>query len=215
MSQNEEEVPTKLYYDALSVARRTSQKIHFVHEHDKPALVKHLIRAFANTRFIVIIKTKREADTLSKYLQENDLTALSVHSNKSAKECESAIESFHKDETAVLIMTDMILQAQSFSDVTFVISYNIPSEVSHYYERLLVLQEKGEGLALVNEEEQGLMDAIQYAMKVEIVEVEPEGFTPTPEPEIQEKIKKDKTKKPRHKKTKSKKSDKKKATKDE
>jgi len=210
MSENVEEAPAKLYYDSLSVARRTSQKIHLVSEHDKKALLKHLIKNNAYTYVIVIIKTKREADVLSDYLNTNGITARAIHANKNAKECENALASYNSGETTVLIMTDMILQAQCLPVINQVFSYHIPLEVEHYYARLTALEEKGEGIALVSEEEHHIMDTIQWAMKVEILEEIPEGFTPSPPPVKQDIIKKDKTKKPRHKKSKIKKEIKKK-----
>ncbi len=199
----------KLYYDPLSVARRTSQKIHFVDEHDKNALILHLITKNRYTSVIVLTKTKRQADELSKYLQKNEIKALSIHSNKSKEETAKSVESFNKNEVTVLIMTDMSLQAQNFPVIRHMISYNIPTEPSYYYERLATLKEKGEAINLVSEVEHPLMDVIQWAMKVEILEVEPEGFSPTVAPEITEKVKKDKSKKPRHKRNKNKKESKK------
>lgn len=210
MSEELEETTEKLYYDALSVARRTSQKIHLVNEHDKNALVLHLVTSTKQTSVIVVTKTKRQADELCSYLQKNELKALSIHSNKSAKETTSSVESFNKNETTVLIMTDMSLQAQSFPVINEMISYAIPAEPSYYYERLAALQEKGEGISLVSDEEHGLMDAIEWAMKVEILKEEPAGFTSSPKPEAQEKAKK--AKKPRHKKSKTKKDNKKEET---
>ncbi len=106
-------------------------------------------------------------------------------------------------------MTDMSLQAQNFPVIRHMISYNIPIEASYYYERLAILEEKGEAINLVSEVEHPLMDVIQWAIKVEILEVEPEGFSPTNIPEIIEKEKKDKRKKPRHKRNKNKKESKK------
>jgi len=210
MSEEIETPPEKLYYDSLSVARRTSQIIHLVPEHDKAALLSFFIKSNEDAQVIVIIKTKREADSLCKYLQAQEISVLSVHSNKGAKESENSIKSFNDKKTSVLIMTDMVLQAQEFKEITHMISYNIPSDVSYYYERLAALVEKGEGVSLVSEEEQHLMDAIQWAMKVEILEVELEGFSFTDEVETKEVVKKDKTKKPRHKKRKTKKETKKK-----
>ncbi|PHR57107.1 MAG: hypothetical protein COA44_06875 [Arcobacter sp.] len=210
MSENLEETPEKLYYDPLSVARRTSQKIHLVNEHDKDALLTHLIKNNEYTGVIVLTKTKRKADEVCKHLQENDIKALSIHSNKGSEDCAKAVASFHGDETTALIMTDTTLEAQSFEVINQMISYNIPHEASQYYARLVSLEEKGEGIALVSEEEQGLMDAIQLAMKVEILEVEVEGFTSTDASELKDKPKKDKSKKPRHKKSKTKKDSKKK-----
>jgi len=209
MPEELEETTEKLYYDSLSVARRTSQKIHFVKEHDKNALISHLITKHNYTGVIVVTKTKRQADELCKQLQKNEIQALSIHSNKSAEESTRSVESFKNDKTRVLIMTDMSLQAQNFPVINHIISYNIPTEPSYYYERLASLKEKGEAINLVSEEEHPLMDLIQWAMKVEILEVEPEGFTPTNAAETREKPKKDKSKKPRHKRNKSKKEDKK------
>ncbi|MDF1880731.1 DEAD/DEAH box helicase [Sulfurimonas sp. MAG313] len=210
MSETSEDAPVKLYYDCLSVARRTSQKIHHVNEHDKDALVHHLIKTNEYTRVIVVIKTKREADVLAEFLQGHEIKALCLHSNVSAKEQKSALDSYTKNETDVLIMTDMILQAQTFESIEHMISYNIPLEPSFYYERLSALEEKGEGIALVSEEEEHLMYAIEVAMKVEIVQVELTDFKASKKPEAKEKAKKDKSKKPRHKKNKSKKQTKKK-----
>jgi len=210
MPEELEPTPVKIYYDPLSVARRTSQKVYLVNEHDKDALLSHMINTQESTRVIIITKTKRDADRLSTYLQAGEIKALAIHGNKSATECETTMESFNKDETNVLIMTDMILQSQTLTSINQIISYNIPSEVTHYYARLAVLEEKGEGIALVSEEEHHLMDAIESAMKVEILQEEPEGFSPTSKPEVQQRSKKDKTKKPRHKKSKTKKESKKK-----
>ena len=157
----------------------------------------------------MLTKTKRQADELSKYLQKNEIKALSIHSNKSKEETAKSVESFNKNEVTVLIMTDMSLQAQNFPVIRHMISYNIPTEPSYYYERLATLKEKGEAINLVSEVEHPLMDVIQWAMKVEILEVEPEGFSPTVAPKITEKVKKDKSKKPRHKRNKNKKESKK------
>lgn len=209
MSENIEEAPVKLYYDPLSVARRTSQKIHFVNEHDKNALLLHMIKNNGYRGVIVITTTKNQANSVCAYLQENDITSSSIHSNIGNKDAEKSLKLFNKDEINVLVMTDMSLQAQSFPVINQMISYNIPSEASHYYARLAALEEKGEGIALVCEEEQHLMDNIEVAMKVEILEEEPAGFVPTDAPEIQEQQKKTKIKKPRHKKTKTKKDSKK------
>jgi len=202
MSEPLEEPTEKLYYDALSVARRTSQKIHHVNEHDKNALLAYLIKKYSYENVIVITKTKREADALASYLQDQGIKARAIHGNKSSKECTQATQEYNNSEVDVLITTDMILLSQEFTSINHMISYNIPLEPKHYYARLECMHEKGEGIAFVSEEEEHLMFAIEVAMKVEILQEEVEGFETSPQP--QKKVK-DKTKKLRHKKTKSKK----------
>ena len=202
MSEPLEEPTEKLYYDALSVARRTSQKIHHVNEHDKNALLAYLIEEHSYENVIVVTRTKREADILSSYLQDKSIKTRAVHGNKSAKECTQAVQEYNNNEIDVLITTDMILLSHEFPSIDHMISYNIPFEAKHYYARLECLHEKGEAIAFVSEEEEHLMFAIEVAMKVEILQEEIDGFESTSAPE---KKAKDKSKKPRHKKTKSKK----------
>ena len=204
MPEQTDEPVTKLYYDPLSIARRTSQKTHLVNEHDKNAFLAHIIKKNSYTNVVVVTKTKRDADAINKYLQSQDIKALAIHGNKSAKECAQGLKAFNENEADVLITTDMILISQEFTAVNQLISYNIPIDVTHYYLRLVTLNEKGEGIALVSEEEEHLMDAIQFAMKVEILQEECEDFIPTTDVK-EERVLKDKTKKPRHKKSKGKK----------
>lgn len=204
MSEQAEQPPVKLYYDPLSIARRTSQKSHLVNEHDKKAFLLHIIKKNAYTNTVVVTKTKRDADTLSKHLQSQDIKALAIHGNKSAKECSEGLKAFNENEVDVLISTDMILISLKLTTVSQLISYNIPIDVTHYYARLVILNEKGEGIALVSKKEEHLMNAIEFAMKVEILKEEVGDFTHTMDIK-EERFLKDKTKKPRHKKNKGKK----------
>jgi len=202
MSEPLEQATEKLYYDDLSVARRTSQKIHSVQDHDKNALLAYLIKKYSYKNVIVVTKTKRVADSLSSYLQEQGVKARAMHGNKSAKECMQIMQEYNAKALDVVITTDMILISQEFTQIDHMISYDIALEPKHYYSRLASMHEKGEGIAFVSEEDEPLMFAIEVAMKVEILHEEVEGFESS---DIPEKKVKDKVKKPRHKKSKDKK----------
>ena len=209
MVETSDEGTEKLYYDPLSVSRRTLQKNIFVEEHDKARLLSHLIKEHAYTNTIVIVKTKKSADSVKISLEAEGIKVLALHANKNKQERDEAVKSFNDNSCDVLITTDMMLQSYEFPSVKQMISYNLPLEVQHYYARLACMNEKGEGLALVSEEEEHIMEMLEWAMKIEIPQIEVDGFTPSDKPEvIQAKIK-DRSKKPRHKKTKSSKSDKK------
>ena len=65
------------------------------------------------------------------------------------------------------------------------------------------MKEMGVGMALVNSEDEPLLDGIAHNMKKEIEEKEVVGFVATTKPK--QTAKKDRTKKPRHRKNKLKK----------
>ena len=198
----------KLYYDTLSVSRRTLQKNYFVQEHDKPRLLSYLIKENDYKNTIVIIKTKKMADSVKIFLEAEGIKALVLHANKSKEDRDDAVESFNNKTCDVLITTDMILQSYEFPSVKQMISYNLPLEVQHYYARLACMHEKGEGIAFISEEEEHIVDMLEWAMKIEIPKVEADGFIPSAKPEVVQIKIKDRSKKPRHKKTKNDKKDK-------
>jgi len=203
MEEKNEVSEQKLYYDPLSVSRRTLQKNHFVQEHDKLNLLSHLIKEHNYVNTIVIVKTKKSADSVTTLLEEKGIKALALHANKSKEERDDAVKLFNEKNCDVLITTDMILQSYEFPSIKHMISYNLPLEVQHYYARLASMNEKGEGLALVSQEDEHIIDMLEWAMKLEIPQIEVDGFVPTPKPEVIQTGTKDRTKKPRHKKSKN------------
>jgi len=203
MSEEKKENEYKKFSDPLSIAQRTSQKIHFVADHDKAMLLVHLLKIDKLENIVVVVKTKKGADTLQKILDKEGISAKTIHANKGMTESKNSLKSFNDKETSVLIVTDSFLASARFTGIDYIVSFNLPLEVEDYLVRMGVLEESGEGIAFVSEEEQDLMDGIEWKMKVEIAVEKVEGFSDTPKPHTERKVK-DKTKKPRHRKTKRK-----------
>ena len=198
----------KLYYDPISVAQRTPQKLHLVNTQDKQALLLHLIKNMSELHVVVITKTKREADTLSTYLNTQDVKSVSVHGSKRAAINEAATKAFEAGELSVLITTDMILQSLTLSNITHLISYDLPTEPEQYLKRMACLNEKGEAIAFVSEDQEVALLDIERVMRHEITEEAIEGFEPSAESINPAPTPKDKKKKPRHRKKRRKSADK-------
>jgi len=203
----EEQAAIKQYNDPISVAKRAKQKLYLVPQSDKSAMLEQIIRSLGKTQAVVIIKTKRSADTLETYLQTRDINAIAVHSNKGKQACEAGAKAFSEGEIDILITTDMILQSLALTGIEHMLGYDLPLEPEHYLSRMGCMSETGEAISLVSEEEETLLFLIERKMRQEIVQEELEGFIPTPESEEVPKRPKTHKKKPRHKKTKSKEKD--------
>jgi len=194
------DLPTqKLYYDSLSVARRTRQIVHFVAEHDKVAIFAQIIKNSANKQIVVVTKSKRKADELGAYLKTKDVKAIAIHGNHKTKEYEESSKAFNASELNVIITTDAILQVLSLSNIELIISYDFLLKVESYFTRLAELKEVGLAVALVSPEDENLLDTIELVMKLEIPKEEVKEFTPSSLSEEKSvKPVKDRTKKPRY-----------------
>lgn len=206
MPEQTEQPTEKIYYDPISVAQRTPQKLHLVAGCDKSAMLAYIVKSSEDLHAVVITKTKRAADSLSDYLKKQEINAASVHGSKRVHENEAAAKAFDEGELTVLITTDMILQSLELTSITHMVSYDLPTEPEHYLSRIGCLNERGEAIAFVSEEQEVELIDIERVMRHEIPEEALEGFVPTPlsETDTTPQPGKDKKKKPRHRKQKRK-----------
>ena len=206
MSEQTEQPEKKIYYDDISVAQRTTQIMHVVDSVDKASMLAHILKSIDDLHAVVITKTKRNADALSIYLQAQKINAAAIHSNKRAQENDAVNTSFESGEVTVLITTDMILQSLELTNITHMISYDLPLEPTHYLSRVGSLNERGISIALLSEDQETQLLDIERFMRHEMQEKEVEGYTGTPEsdPTLIPKPAKDQKKKPRHRKQKRK-----------
>ncbi len=198
--------PKKIYYDQRSVALRTKQAVYFVQEHDKPLMLDLLMQEYKELQSVIVVKSKRQADLLSEFLNSKNLKALAVHGNYRAEQQLEASTRFNLCAINILISTDTILETLELKDIKLLISYDLPLVPQTYFNRLAYMNELGSGIALVSPEDDKALSTIEFNMKAEIEEKELEGFVPTPIPQgnrLGRKIK-DKKKKPRHRKVKAK-----------
>jgi len=199
-----DETTEKIYYDPISVAQRTPQKLHLVNSSDKREILLHLVKNIDAVHAVVITKTKREADALSVYLNTQEIKSVSVHGSKRAEQNETSVQAFNAADVAVLISTDIILQSLQLSNVSHLISYDIPTEPDYYLHRMACLKEQGQAIAFVSEDQESALLDIERVMRHEIEEEEIVGFVPTPESERTPQATSEKKKKPRHRKKKRK-----------
>ena len=128
-------------------------------------------------------------------------SALAVHGNHRASQQQEAAEKFNLGSLRLIITTDMILKTLNLENIKLVLSHDLPDSPQEYYNRLALMQEKGDAIALVSPEDELFLHDIEVNMKAEIEEKTVEGFVAS---EVPKNVLK-KKKKPRHSKSKAKK----------
>ncbi|MDD2357662.1 MAG: DEAD/DEAH box helicase [Thiovulaceae bacterium] len=204
MPKETEKIPTKIYYDPHSVARRTKQIAYEVEQHDKTAMLTQILNNNSDKQTVIITKSKRKADEINVYLKTQNINSTAVHGNHRADQLETAAKAFNEGKLNTLITTDMILQTLNLTNIQQLINYNLPSEQKQYFSRVILLKEVGTSYLFVSSDEQNYFDAIEFVLKQEIPQEEVKDFTPSPL-SLKENKQKEKRTKPRHRKMKAKK----------
>ena len=191
----------KKYYDHISVAKRTSQVVYFVAQHDKTAMLDLLLKDNSTKQTIILTKSKKSADELYFHLKDVGFKALAIHGNHKPEVVIESAKAFNDGEINIIITTDMILQSLELKNIQTILNYDLPLEPMNYFKRQRLVDEVGETISLVSADEDKMLSTIELMMKIEVPEATLDGFEPTPFVQTY----KPKKKKPRHKKAKAKK----------
>ena len=187
----------KKYYDPISMAHRTKQVMYMAEDHDKMAMLAHIMKHSDVKRTAVLCKSKKRADDLGIYLNGHDLNAKVIHGNHRKSEQEEVAQAFKADEMNLLITTDKVLQQLELTNIERIVNFDTPMEAESYFKSLVFIDEKGELISLVSPEEEGLFSVIEMLLKIEVPDQEVEGFVPSQTVPVT-KVDKEKKKKPRH-----------------
>lgn len=131
-------------YIFLSVGRvgSTSENITQVvmevkHRDDK---ISHLLDLLSNNQgsglTLIFVETKRNADELSDFLQNQNLPATSIHGDRTQRERERALEMFRTGRCPILVATAVAARGLDIPNVTHVINYDLPTDIDDYVHRI-------------------------------------------------------------------------------
>jgi ATP-dependent RNA helicase RhlE len=119
-----------------SVADTVQHVLYPVAELQKPALLVSLLERVQWESAIVFCRTRRDADTVDALLRRNNHKAAVIHSDRSQKDREQALEGFKSGKYEVLVATDIAARGLDIADVSHVINYNVPEHPEDYVHRI-------------------------------------------------------------------------------
>jgi len=89
-----------------STSENITQKIEYVEDQDKRSILLDLLLGMTISGLtLIFVETKRMADMLEQFLQQNRIAATSIHGDRSQREREYAIETFKNGRTPVMVAT--------------------------------------------------------------------------------------------------------------
>jgi ATP-dependent RNA helicase RhlE len=148
----------------IPVAANITQKILFVEQMHKNALLKDMLEDKAIGKALVFTRTKHKAKHLSQQLSKHGISADSIHSNKSQNARQRALADFDQGRVKVLVATDIVARGIDVDGITHVINYELPNEAESYVHRIGRTARAGaDGIALsfCNTDELALLGSIE------------------------------------------------------
>jgi len=173
----------------IEVARRNqtadniAQKVHPVSRERKKELLAHLIRKGDWHQVLVFTRMKHGANRLTDYLNEQRISAMAIHGNKSQTARTKALADFKRGELQVLVATDIAARGIDIDQLPHVVNYelpNVPEDYVHRIGRTGRAGATGEAISLVCVDEEIFLRDIEKLTKTAIPREIVPGFEPDP-----------------------------------
>src|SRR2546422_10978572 len=122
-------------------ARRTPAEnvkhvIYPVSDSQKTDLLLRLLDHVHYDSVIVFCRTKYGADRVAHLLKRNNHAVAVLHSNRTQREREQALQGFRNGKFEVLVATDIAARGLDLLNVSHVINYDVPQHPEDYVHRI-------------------------------------------------------------------------------
>ncbi len=173
----------------IEVARRNqtndqiAQKVHPVGRERKKELLVHLIKGGDWHQVLVFTRMKHGANRLTDYLNEQGISAMAIHGNKSQGARTKALADFKSGDLTCLVATDIAARGIDIDQLPHVVNFelpNVPEDYVHRIGRTGRAGAQGEAVSLVCVDENGFLRDIEKLIKREIPREMVPGFEPNP-----------------------------------
>ena len=169
----------------IEVARRNqtnesiAQKVHPVGREKKKALLAHLIRQGDWHQVLVFTRMKHGANRLAEFLNEEGISAMAIHGNKSQGARTKALADFKSGDLQVLVATDIAARGIDIDQLPHVVNFelpNVPEDYVHRIGRTGRAGAQGEAVSLVCLDEEIFLKDIERLIKRSIPREAVPGF---------------------------------------
>ena len=163
-----------------STVDRVEQRLTFVNQAEKSALLIQLLRSEPVERALVFSRTKHGADKIVRLLEAAGIPANAIHGNKSQGQRERALALFRSGEVKVLVATDIAARGIDIPGVSHVFNFDLPDVPEQYVHRIGRTARAGaDGLAIAfcsPDERSNLRDIERLTKQKPVVDALPEDF---------------------------------------
>lgn len=112
------------------------QSVFIISKKKKQGLLEKLLSDKSITRALVFIRTKHNANRLTKYLKRKGINTDAIHGNKSQTARQKALSNFRTGKTRVLVATDVASRGIDVDNISHVIQFDLPDAPETYLHRI-------------------------------------------------------------------------------
>lgn len=145
----------------------------------KDKLVLALMERVNWESVIVFCRTRRGADRVERLLKQNHHKAAVIHSDRSQRERQAALDGFKAGRYEVLVATDIAARGLDIADVSHVINYDVPEHPEDYVHRIGRTgraKASGDAFTIMMTEDAPRVAAIERFIQQKIERAKLEGF---------------------------------------
>jgi ATP-dependent RNA helicase RhlE len=165
-------------------ARRTPAEtvkhvIYPVSDLQKTDLLLELLKRVNYDSVIVFCRTKHGADRIAGTLKRNNHAVAVLHSNRTQREREQALQGFRDGRFEVLVATDIAARGLDIADVSHVVNYDVPQHPEDYIHRIGRTgraEAAGDAFTIMTAEDAPHVFAIERFISKQIERVKLENF---------------------------------------
>jgi len=148
----------------------------------KQQLLDHFIKNDDLTQGIIFTATKRMADQLSDQLYHLDIASSALHGDMSQGARNKAINRFKRNQTKILVATDLASRGIDVQNISHVFNYDMPRFAEDYIHRIGRTgraNKKGLAISLVSPTDREFLRKIEKFTKLKIEIASVKGLEPT------------------------------------
>lgn len=152
-----------------------------VDKKQKSALLTHLIKENEWRQVLVFSRTKHGANRLTRYLEDEGISAAAIHGNKSQGARTRALAQFKDSTVRVLVATDIAARGIDIDQLPNVVNFdlpNIPEDYVHRIGRTGRAGSTGLAVSLVSADEFEYLSDIERLTQKLLTRKEVDGFEP-------------------------------------
>ncbi len=112
------------------------QRYYVINESQRDEAIIKLLETETYNKCLIFCRMKREVDRVSELLQNHRFKAAGLHGDMEQVDRDATVKSFRRNETKILVATDVAARGLDVKDVTHVFNFHIPFDPQSYVHRI-------------------------------------------------------------------------------
>jgi ATP-dependent RNA helicase RhlE len=162
-----------------SPAETVTHALYPVDTGQKQELLEELLRRTEYDQVLIFCRTKNGADRVARRLQQQGHAVAVLHSSRTQREREEALNGFRNGRYEVMVATDIAARGIDVEQISHVINFDVPHHPEDYVHRIGRTgraQTVGDAFTIMTAEELQEVAAIEHFIGQKIPRIKLEGF---------------------------------------